>query len=160
MRSPLKYLALLVLVLFVAPCSFAMIATLKLPDLVRQAEFILIAKVVKISEIAMDKSQISSMKNVLIPEKVLKGDWNPQEPVVLMTKQCGKPGQIGWIEDLVVVPPVGSKVVLFLRKADDGSLETVNTVQGLWPMHEEKPEGMGFGITFDQIQELVKQQKY
>ena len=139
--------------------GMAMIATLKLPDLVRQSEFICVAKVVKVSEIAVDKDQISTVKNVLLPEKVLKGTWAKHEPIVLMTRQCGKAGQVGWMEDQVTFPPKGNSVMLFLRKREDGSLETVNTIQGLWPLNKGKPEGMGIGFTIKQIKEIIKQQR-
>ena len=159
MKSQYLGMTVLILLILSVTCAFAMIGTLKLPDLIRQADVICVAKVVKVAEIAVDKDQVSTIKNVLLPEKVIKGTWALHEPIVLMTKQCGKAGQIGWIEDRVECPPKGSRVVLFLRQGDDGSLETVNSVQGLWPMYDNKPDGMGRDFSIAQIQELVKQQK-
>ncbi len=149
-------LSLLLTTLLLAP-ALAMIKTWALPDLVRKAQYIVIAKVAQQTEIAVDKNQISTMKNVLLPEKVLKGDWNPREPITLMTKKCGEPGQIGWLEDQPDVPPKGFRVVLFLEKGPDGSLQTVNLVQGLWPLDPQgKPLGMGLGTTMAQLEALIK----
>ncbi len=133
-----------------------MIRTLPLPDLVRQAEVICIAKVVQINEVSVDKFQVSTVKNVLLSEKLLKGSWQPMEPIVVMTRQCGKYGTIGSLEDQVEFPPKGSRVVLFLQKAKDGSLEPVNLLQGVWPLEGDKPLGMGLGITLQQLEEVVK----
>jgi hypothetical protein len=153
-------LLIIVLVLATA-CLSAMISTLPLPELVRRAHVICHAKVAQISEIAIDSEQISTVKNVLMPVKVLKGDWIPQEPIVVMTKQCGTAGQIGWLEDQVDFPPVGHHVVVFLEKAEDGSLRTVNSVQGVWPLLEDlkTPLGMGQGFSLKDVTDLISSQK-
>lgn len=157
MPSPrIASLVLLLCVLMMAP-ALGMIKTWALPDLVRKAQYIIIAKVAQQTEIAIDQHQISTIKNVLLPERVLKGDWNPREPITLMTKKCGEPGQIGWLEDQPDVPPKGFRVILFLERAADGSLQTVNLVQGLWPLDPQgKPLGMGFGTTMAQLEALIK----
>lgn len=151
-RFVLLCVALVALVLPVC----GMIQTLPLSDLVRQAELICIAKVVQVNEIAVDKDQISTVKNVLLSEKLLKGSWQAMEPIVVMTRQSGKYGSIGSLEDQVEFPPKGSRVVLFLKKAKDGSLEPVNLLQGVWPLEDQKPLGMGLGITLQQLEEVVK----
>jgi len=142
-----------------ATLAHGMIKTLTIPDLVRKAQVICIAKVAQQSEISVSKEQISTIKNVLLPEKVLKGDWPANEPIVIMTKKCGESGQIGWLEDQVEFPPKGYRVILFLEKADDGSLRTVNLVQGMWPLDKTKPLGMGIGTTLAQVEDLIKAQK-
>lgn len=135
-----------------------MIATMKLPDLVKKAEFICIAKVAQISEIAVNKEQISTVKNVLLAEKILKGKWDSNEPIVFMTKQGGPPGAPGWIEDQVMFPPKGSLVLVFFSKSQDGSLETVNAIQGVWPLKDGIPQGMGLGTSIKQLEEVIKGQ--
>ncbi|NLI77642.1 MAG: hypothetical protein GX442_14540 [Candidatus Riflebacteria bacterium] len=158
--NPSRLFALLIALALLVPASFAMIKTWSVPDLVRKAEYIVIAKVAQQTEIALDpKTQISTVKNVLIPEKVLKGGWATNEPIVLMTRKCGEPGQPGWLEDQPDVPPKGFRVIVFLQKGDDGSLQTVNLVQGLWPLDKNKPLGMGFGTTMAQLEGLIKEQK-
>ena len=157
--NSLRFALLMVLFTALAATTGAMIKTWTVPDLVRKAEYIIIAKVAQQTEIALDKSQISTIKNVLLPEKVLKGDWNVREPIVLMTRKCGEPGQIGWLEDQPDVPPKGFRVILFLEKGDDGSLQTVNLVQGLWPLDKDKPLGMGYGTTMPQLETLIKDLK-
>ncbi len=154
-----RFINSLLLALLLAGPLFSMIRTLSIPDLVRQAEFIILAKVVQIKEISVDKAQVSTMKNVLQAEKVMKGNWSPKEPIVLLTTQCGTAGQIGWIEDSVEFPPKDSRVIVFLQKAKDGSLETVNLVQGIWPLEGNKPLGMGLGTTISQLEEVIKSQK-
>ncbi|HNV68795.1 MAG TPA: hypothetical protein PKO06_03795 [Candidatus Ozemobacteraceae bacterium] len=141
---------------FLAVPGFGMIDTLPLPDLVRQAEMICIAKVVQVNEVSVDKDQVSTVKNVLLSEKLLKGSWQAMEPIVVMTRQSGKYGTVGSLEDQVEFPPKGSHVVLFLKKAKDGSLEPVNLLQGVWPLDGQKPLGMGLGITLQQLEEVVK----
>jgi hypothetical protein len=152
---------LLAVLVLVSVCLPAMISTLPLPELVRRSQVICHAKVAQITEIAVDSEQISTMKNVLTPVKVFKGDWLPQEPIVVMTKQCGTGGQIGWLEDQVDFPPVGHHVVVFLEKAEDGSLRTVNTIQGVWPLMEDlkTPLGMGQGLSLKDVTDLVASQK-
>lgn len=154
--------SLLLAILFLAAMtvtSQAMIATLKLPDLVRQSEIIAIATVVSSSETDTDKEQVSTFRNELKLDKILKGFWKPGEPFVIMTRQCGKPGQIGWIEDQPQFPEKGNQCVVFLKRVDVDKLEIVNLVQGVWPILGGKPAGMGLGYAVSQIEELVKQQK-
>ncbi len=151
-------LAILLLVA-VTVASQAMIATLKLPDLVRKSEIIAIATVVSSTETDTDKEQISTFRNELKPEKLLKGFWKPDEPLVVMTRQCGKPGQIGWIEDQPQFPDKGNQCVVFLKRVDVDKLEIVNLVQGVWPIIGGKPAGMGLGYAVSQIEDLVRQQK-
>lgn len=152
---------LLVLVLTIPLVGWSMVAALKLPDLVRKSEIICIAKVLQSGEIALDPGQISTVKNVLEPTKILKGDWNPREPIVVMTLYGGKAGMPGWLEDQVEFPKKGNHVVLFLEKAEDGSLRTVNTVQGVWPLEEDlkTPLGMGYSISLQDVQQLIEEQK-
>ncbi|OQA05934.1 MAG: hypothetical protein BWY66_02157 [bacterium ADurb.Bin374] len=158
----MKTRSLLLAILFLVAVTIAgqaMIATLKLPDLVRQSEIIAIATVVSSTEMDTDKEQISTFRNELKPEKILKGFWKPGEPFIVMTRQCGKPGQIGWIEDQPQFPDKGNKCLVFLKRVDVDKLEIVNLVQGVWPIIGGKPAGMGLGYEVSQIEELVRQQK-
>lgn len=138
----------------------AMIITLPIQELVKKSDLILIAKVEQQTEIEVDKNQISTIKNVILPEKILKGSWNIKEPLTIFTKKCGEPGSIGWLEDQPELPPKGSKVLLFLYKADDGTYQPVNLVQGVWPINNDgKLLGMGYGYTLKQIQDCINQSK-
>lgn len=144
----------------VAPCR-GMIATLKLPDLVRRSELICIAKVVQKSDVVVDPEQITTVKNVLEATSILKGDWNVREPIVVMSIYGGKAGMPGWLEDQVEFPVKGEHVLVFLEKAEDGSLRTVNTVQGVWPLEQDQrtPYGMGLGFTLADVKEQIEEQK-
>lgn len=157
--STRSFLLALVLLVAMAAAGQAMIATLKLPDLVRQSEIIAIATVVSSTDTGSDKEQISTFRNELKPEKILKGFWKLGEPFVVMTRQCGKPGQIGWIEDQPQFPEKGARCVVFLKRPDVDKLEIVNLVQGVWPIIDGKTAGMGLGYSIAQIEELVRQQK-
>lgn len=154
-----SFLLAILFLLVVAVAGQAMIATLKLPDLVRQSEIIALATVVSSTETNTDKEQISTFRNELKPDKILKGFWKPGEPLVVMTRQCGKPGQIGWIEDQPQFPDKGRQCLVFLKRVDVDKLEIVNLVQGVWPIVSGKPAGMGLGYTVSQIEDLVRQQK-
>ncbi|MBF0544253.1 MAG: hypothetical protein HQM08_07465 [Candidatus Riflebacteria bacterium] len=156
LKSRLVFVLLTMLVAFSVQSAFSMIRTLPLHDLVQQSEVIAIAMVEKISDQGMDKDGISNVKNVLLLSKLLKGTWDVKEPIVVMTKQAGKPGKIGWLEDQIQFPPKGKQVILFLKKAPDGSLQTVNLLQGVWPLDGEKPLGMGFGFTMDQLKQEIE----
>ncbi|HNW34057.1 MAG TPA: hypothetical protein PKM25_03940, partial [Candidatus Ozemobacteraceae bacterium] len=142
-----KYILSAIAAIFIIACACqAMIATLKLPDLVRKAEIIAIATVVTTKEVATDKDQITTVRNELKPDKILKGIWKPAEPFVVMTRQSGNPGQIGWIDDQPQFPPKGQTCVVFLKRTDGDTLEIINLVQGVWPMVNGKPAGMGLGM--------------
>ena len=144
----------LFLVLLLSSAVWGMILAFPLTDMVRRAELICIAKVVQVSEVSVDKDQISTMKNVLLTEKILKGKWDPKEPVIVMTHSSGKYGTPSSMEDQVEFEK-DSRVVVFLKKARDGSLETVNLVQGVWPLEGDKPLGMGLGTTLEKLEETI-----
>jgi len=158
MRARHIFYAVIAIVAITAVCH-AMIATLKLPDLVRKAEIIAIATVVATKDVATDKDQVTTVRNELKPEKILKGIWKPAEQFVVMTRQSGNPGQIGWIEDQPQFPPKGQQCIVFLKRTDGDTLEIINLVQGIWPMVDGTPTGMGLGTRLAQIEELVKQQR-
>jgi len=161
MRTPLRLLGILVLLLVIVATTQAMIATLKLPDLVRKADIIALVTVVSTTETATDKDQITTCRNELKLNKLIKGIWKPAEPLVVETRQSGKPGQIGWLEDQPQFPPKGQQCLVFLARAQDDvdRLVIVNLVQGIWPIVEGQPAGMGLGTKLSQIEEIVKQQR-
>lgn len=148
-----------ILLVALAAAGQAMISTLKLPDLVRQSEIIALATVVSTTETATDKEQITTYRNELRPDKILKGFWKPAEPFIVMTRQSGNPGQIGWIEDQPQFPEKGLQCIVFLKRVDGDTLEIINSVQGIWPLINGKPAGMGLGFKIPQIEELVNQQR-
>ncbi|MFZ2956891.1 MAG: hypothetical protein WA705_08390 [Candidatus Ozemobacteraceae bacterium] len=73
----------------------------------------------------------------------------------MMTKQGSPDGTTGAIEDQVEFPPKGFRTIVFLKKAQDGSWETVNTVQGIWPLKDGKPIGMGYGVSLEKLKNLI-----
>ncbi len=161
MRISLRLIGILVLLVITIAAAEAMIATLKLPDLVRKADIIALVTVVSTSETATDKDQITTCRNELKLDKLIKGIWKPTEPMVVETRQSGQPGQIGWIEDQPQFPAKGQQCLVFLARSqnDVDRLEIVNLVQGIWPIIEGQPAGMGLGTKVSQIEEIVKQQR-
>ncbi|MBI3039790.1 hypothetical protein HYY75_12225 [bacterium] len=155
----MRILSLIFIFLLTANWSGAMIETMKLPELVQKSDFIFLAKVEQIQEMAKDENQVSTVKNVLSLEKALKGNWDKKEPLVIMTQQVKSFGEMGSIEDQVEFPPKGFRIIVFLKKASDGNLEVVNSLQGLWPLHDSQPIGMGQGITIKQLEDVIAKQK-
>ncbi|MBF0408666.1 MAG: hypothetical protein HQM10_15060 [Candidatus Riflebacteria bacterium] len=137
---------------------FSMIKSLSLPDLIRESEIIVIAMVEKITDTGMDERGLSIVKNELLMQKVLKGKWEPAVPIVITTRQSGTPGKTGWLEDQVEFTEKGSRVILFLKKTPEGELQTVNLIQGVWPLDGDKPLGMGFNYTMEQLVEEISKQ--
>lgn len=148
----MKLHLVVVLAVFVTMSASAMIETLPLPKLVEVAELIVIAKV---AEHAPPKD--GSITTKLSVERALKGEWAPDKPLELLTADTK--GQL--VEDVVVLPEPGKRVVLFLAKDKDGVLRFVNGIQGVWPLEDktDKTLGMGFRFSLAEIEGEVAGKK-
>ena len=132
--------------------GFAMMKTLLFPDLVKQADFILIVKVTAKSQ-SLGGDKIPLMKTQFSVERNLKGVWPEKEPLAISSRDTqGKA-----IEDAMSFPAEGSRLVLFLQKTQDNSLVPLNRNQGVWPLQEgsNKTLGMGFRYSIEQIEKEV-----
>ena len=131
-----------------------MIVTLPFPDLVSGSDAIVIARVsdkVPVQDATNARQQI---KNVLTVECVLKGNLQASRPLELMTVDTkGK-----WMEDVLALPAIGSRAVLFLSMGSGGRLRAVNGIQGVWPLKDgtDKTLGMGFAYSIAQIKKEIK----
>jgi len=137
------------LALLVAISACAMIETLPFPQLVKSAEFILIAKVT-----ATAPAKEGFIKNTLTVEKSLKGEWATDEPLELTAADAKKMA----FEDMITLPEGNQRILLFLKKGTDGSLLFVNGIQGVWPLEEktDRTLGMGFKYSLAQVEAEVK----
>ena len=125
--------------------------------LVDSSEYIVAAKVISTSSTdkMMRWGEVEAMvvKNELKVVKLIKSSLSLEKLFVLKTFKFE-----GWMEDNVELPPVGSEVLLFLKQNEKGELKPVNSIQGVWPIHDGKPVGAGHGITLEQIRERVLKQ--
>ena len=141
--------------LFVATSVCAMIRTLPFPDLVKSAHVIVIAKVIKKVSGPKSKYGYPQIKNILMSEKVLKGDLAIHETFEILTPNTkGK-----WREDVVILPDKGRRVILFLKKrTHEDPFNIVNGIQGLWPLQEgsNKTLGMGFRYSINDIEKELR----
>ena len=147
--------ALIPATLLVMPLQ-GMIFTLTLLDLVKQSDFIMIARVEKVSVVGKGRAAggltLVDLKNELTPLESLKGAWPSRQAVLLSTF---KPER-GWLEDNVEIPPAGFRVLLFLAEGPDGRLMPVNGIQGVWPMEGDTLLGMGFGKSLAGVRQGVR----
>jgi hypothetical protein len=148
-------ISLLILgILLIHATGQAMIRTIPFPELVKTADLIVVAKVTEQVPEADSPPAPPRVKNVLTLERSLKGDWTAEKPLVFHT--ADRQGKRR--EDFVEFPAVGERVVLFLKKATDGSLTIMNRIQGLWPLQtgSDKTLGMGFNYSLEAIEKAVK----
>lgn len=149
------FAALILAALVVIPLQ-GMIFTLTLLELVKQSEFILVATVEKVRVVGTGRTggglPLVDLENELAPVESLKGAWPSGRALVLATFKPEK----GWLEDNVEIPPVGSRVLLFLMKGRDHGLVPVNGIQGVWPMDGDTLLGMGFTRTLADVRVGVK----
>lgn len=124
-------------------------------QLVQASEYIVVAKVKTVSHtgkiIKWDDLKVKVVKNELQVIELIKGSLPLAKPFVLMTFDFG-----GLMEDNVELPPIGSKVLLFLEKDKKGKLKPVNGIQGVWKIDSDgKPI---YGI-MKEIRVIVQKQK-
>lgn len=150
-------LALSVLFLVFGPSpAFAMIVTMPFPDLVRESNVIVIARVSDKVPVPKGAKEFPQIKNVLTIERALKGKLQSSQPLEIMTADTK--GE--WMEDVLAFPDKGTRVVLFLARGKDGNLNVVNGIQGVWPLKDgtDKTLGMGFMYSIEQIKKEIQSQ--
>ena len=134
----------------------AAIRFLPLEKLVKTSEIIVVAQVYA-TRVAGNKTRrgvkTSILRNELKVLDTLKGTWPPEKSFFLNTYRYEE-----WMEDNVELPPVKTKVLLFLKRDRKKLWEPANGIQGVWKMIDGKPAGAGRGTTLDQIRGIVKNQ--
>ena len=168
-----RSLLVLVLVLFAALPGRTMIETLPIPQLVRESELIVLGEVERQTDLpglapTGDEKKpthatgapraLPRVESVVKPVRVLKGKVQPGQQLTFVTLGAvsGQP----WFEDEPRFPPVGRRVLLFLRNGKSG-LEPVNLIQGVWPLDpsHQKLQGMGFGYSLEDIATEIRSQR-
>lgn len=141
---------------FISVSANGMIQTLPVPELIKSAEFVLIAKVKEKSQVKELKAKFPQIKNVLESEKFLKGKLPEGTPLEILTFDS----QGERVEDVVTFPEKGERVLLFLKKGKNGNLVPVNGIQGVWPLlpDSDKTLGMGFRYSIEVVEEEIKSQ--
>lgn len=157
---PFRCLAFCFLIFFPALPGMAMIETLPIPELVRQAELILLGQVERQTDLVPRQPGAvpasPRVETVVKPVQVLKGS-TPGPVLTFVT--LGTIAGVPWFEDEPRFPPVGRRVFLFLRRGKQG-LEPVNLLQGVWPIAPDGVviQGMGFGLTIEEIAAEIRKQ--
>jgi hypothetical protein len=135
--------------------SDGMIRTLPVPELISNAEYIVIAESYQITKTGVAPGgKITILRNELKVIESLKGTILPDESIVINTFKAAH-----WIEDNVELPLPGSRVFLFLNKNEKGEFSPVNGIQGVWPIQGDKFLGMGTRYKLDDIRTMIKQAK-
>jgi len=131
--------------------SDGMIRTLPLPEMISQAEYIVIAEVHQITKAGyLPNNKFVVLRNELKVIESLKGTLKPDESILINTIKGER-----WIEDNVELPLPGSRVFLFLKKDRKGEIFPVNGIQGVWPMKGNELLGMGTGKDLSGLREMI-----
>ena len=107
-----KMTFLVLLGISIAISAFAMMPTLSLPELVKTADLIVIAKVSEKTPIVPETENSPKILNRLSLERVLKGEWSTSNFLEIVTS-----APRGIREDIIVLPHVRKKTILFLKKS-------------------------------------------
>jgi len=145
---------LMIVVLF-SSMSNAMMRFMPKEQLVATSEYIVIAKMQDISNTGKT-AQWRDTKAIIIKNKLkvmesIKGSWALEKTLVLNTFKFD-----GWMEDNVELPAIGRNVLLFLKMNQEGKLEPVNSIHGVWPIRRDGKTKYG---TLKEIREIVENQK-
>ena len=147
----------ILIIFFFLQTAEAMMHFMPREQLVSASEYIVVAKVQTVSNTdrVMRWGEVTAkvVKNELQVVEMIKGVLVLEKPFVLYTLEYD-----GWMEDNVELPPEGSNVLLFLKKNEKSELKPVNGIQGVWPINDGKPIGVGSGTTLNQIREMVQNQ--
>lgn len=138
--------------------SSSMIKTLPVDELVSRSDYIIIGEVQKIELDRILPPENAKMKykylrNEVIMIESLKGAWPLNKPMTFRTVKAEH-----WIEDNVEFPFPGTRVLIFVKRRESGSLNLVNGIQGLWPLQGDKLLRMGTGKTIEEIRAIIKRQ--
>ena len=135
--------------------SDGMIRTLPLPEVISQAEYIVIAEAHQITKAGyLPDNKFTVLRNELKVIESLKGTLTPGESIFIRTIRGER-----WLEDNVELPFPGSRVFLFLKRDEKGELHPVNGIQGVWPMKGNKLLGMGTGKDLNEMRKIILQPK-
>jgi len=137
---------------------FARILFLPLPELAKRAQVIALVAIGKATPLPKPAgSQLPWFSHALTVERVLKGQDLADKGLTLELPDTSDPKLVE--EDMVVLPPAGTRVLVFLTRSDDGKWWPVNEIQGLWPLETgtDKPCGAGTGQTLAQVEDAVRQ---
>ena len=150
--------AFLLILTILMQIAEAMIAWLPLDKLAALSDHIVFAQVQSVNVLKTNlKTGVSTLKNELTVIESLKNRWPTDKALILTTTEFANPAEY-WEEDSVTLPSAGLKVLLFLKKSDEGLFLPTNSIQGVWPLDGNKPVGAGTGASLDQIRKLVRKQ--
>jgi tetratricopeptide (TPR) repeat protein len=149
LKRVLSFFPLLLFIIFIfKPESNADIRMWPLTEIVRQAEYICIAQVQKITE-RKDTGQHNILQNELIPVENLKGSLPLNNTIMIYTEKGQK--------DEPEFPPPGTNVVLFLAKdKSSGSLYTVFRFQGMWKSYTEKRTSEPNEQSLEEVNDIIQ----
>ncbi len=149
--SLFRALLFVVLFSFVSTGGYAMIATMTLDELTVRAEIIAYAEVAGIQEMIDPDTKQAAVKTDLRLTNVLKGPLKSGDHVMLRREKG--------MEDEPQFSEKGT-YLLFLKKNAAGDYETVNLVQGAWPVDNNGMyAGLGLGTTPDQLKRSIEATK-
>jgi len=149
LKRALKFLPLLLFVMFIfKPESNAVMRMWPLTEITRQAEYICIAQVQKITE-RKDTGENIILQNELVPVENLKGSLPLNKTIMIYTEKG--------LEDEPEFPTPGTNVVLFLEKdKSSGSLHTVFRFQGMWKSYTEKRTSKPNEQTLEEVNDIIQ----
>lgn len=146
-RSFLIFVVMLLSV-FLSNALLAKMRMWPLTEIVRQAEYICIAQVQKITE-RKEPGRHNILQNELMPVENLKGSLPLNKTIIIYTEK-GR-------EDEPEFPPPGTNVVLFLAKdKSSGSLHTVFRFQGMWESYTEKRTSKPNEQSLEEVKEIIQ----
>jgi hypothetical protein len=127
-----------------------MIIEAGLDTLAQEADLVVVADVEAVKIVGQLKSGATVIANLVKVDEPIKGQAAVGEKLKIKT--------YGLIEDNATLVE-GSKVLLFLKKAEDHYLVHLG-IQGCWPLDAKtgKLTGMGDGKTLDDVKEAVKKE--
>jgi len=149
LKRALKFLSFVLFIVFILTSgSNAKVRMWPLTEIVRQAEYICIAQVQKITE-KQEPGQHNILQNELIPVENLKGSLPLNKTIMIYTEK-GR-------EDEPEFPPPGTNVVLFLAKdKSSGSLHTVFDFQGMWKSYTDKRTSKPNEQSLEEVNDIIQ----
>jgi tetratricopeptide (TPR) repeat protein len=96
---------------------------------------------------------VYEVKNVVLPEKILKGTWPEGENMMFLTFETTRKGEPALLEDRLYFPGKGNMVLLFLKKSPGGELIVMNGPQGLWRVKDDGSTLVGI---LKQVEDEIK----
>lgn len=146
--SMLRWFVVCLLVFAVPTGGFAMIATYTLDELTIRSEIIAYGMLKEAKDAGKEEDGLKKLENIIEIADVLKGENLKGKTVAIPT--------ITGLEDQPEFAP-RVKYLLFLKKIGEGSYETVNFLQGAWPVDPSGMfSGLGLGVTPDQLKRSIE----